>query len=90
MPNARHIGASQLKNILDGKKLLTTRTASVTVDGTEYIYIGTADPGTAESASQWLIQRTALYADQRTATLFANGRVAFDQTWDDRETLTYG
>ena len=89
MPNPTHIDKSKLNNILNSKNLLTTRTASVTVDTTEYIYLGSADPGRNESDPAWLIQRTALYADDTTATLFANGKVTFDQVWTDRATLSY-
>ena len=89
MPELNHINRSKLVNLLDGKKLLTSRSASVTVDTTNYIYIGTADPGSSESDPVRLIQRTALYADNTTAILFANGRAAFDQAWADRSALSY-
>jgi hypothetical protein len=89
MPNSTHIDKSKLNNILNSKSLLTNRTASTTVDTTEYIYVGNADPGSSTSNAVWLVQRIAVYADGTTATLFANGTVAFDQIWDDRTTLTY-
>jgi hypothetical protein len=89
MPNPTHIDKNKLNNILNSKTLLTTRTASATVATTEYIYVGNADPGSSESDPSWLVQRTAIYADSSTATLFANGKVAFDQSWSDRATLAY-
>ncbi|MBF0453270.1 MAG: hypothetical protein HQL72_00460 [Magnetococcales bacterium] len=89
MPHSIHIDKSKLNNLLSGKNLLTTRTDSTTVDSTDYIYMGSADPGSSESDPVWLIQRTALFADGSTATLFANGRVTFDQLWSNRAALTY-
>lgn len=90
MPNQAHVAKSKLNNILNSKNLLTTRSATVTDGGTQYIYVGSADPGSLESDQVWLIQRTAINGDDTTATLFANGKVAFDQIWSDRATLTYG
>ncbi|MBF0445044.1 MAG: hypothetical protein HQL68_05600 [Magnetococcales bacterium] len=89
MPNPSHIDKSQLNNLLESKNLLTTRTASTTVDTTQYIYIGRADPGSSEASPVWLMQRTAIFTDDSTATLYANGKIAFDQIWDDRATLNY-
>ncbi|MBF0193477.1 MAG: hypothetical protein HQL71_02925 [Magnetococcales bacterium] len=89
MPNPTHIDKSKLNNLLESKTLLTTRTASTTVDTTKYIYKGRADPGSSEASPVWLIQRTAIHSDESTATLYANGKIAFDQTWDDRGILSY-
>jgi hypothetical protein len=89
MPHPSHINKSKLNNLLESKNLLTTRTASTTVDTTQYIYIGRADPGSSETNPVWLIQRTAIFSDDSTATLYANGKTAFDQTWDNRAALSY-
>ncbi|MBF0448591.1 MAG: hypothetical protein HQL67_10345 [Magnetococcales bacterium] len=89
MPKQSHINKCKLDNSLDSKTLLTTRTASIVVGESTFIFIGSADPGADESDPVWLIQRTTLFADESTATLFANGRIAFDQCWSDRATLSY-
>ncbi|MBF0380681.1 MAG: hypothetical protein HQL69_06670 [Magnetococcales bacterium] len=89
MPQTTHIDKSKLNNLLDSKTLLTVRTTSVTVDTTQYIYIGRADPGSDEANPVWLIQRTAINSDESTATLYANGKIAFNQAWTDRATLNY-
>ncbi len=89
MPNPTHIDKSKLNNILSGKNLMTSRTATATVASTDYVYVGTADPGSVEANPVWLIQRTAIHADGSTATTFANGKVAFDQVWNDRASLSY-
>ncbi|MBF0358955.1 MAG: hypothetical protein HQL70_10135 [Magnetococcales bacterium] len=89
MPHSTQIDKSKLNNILSNKNLLTTRTASTLVETTEYIYVGQADPGSSEANPVWLIQRTAIFADGSTATLFVDGKLSFNQIWDNRAALTY-
>ncbi len=68
---------------------LTARTEKV-MDGTTAIfYLGSAHPGSAESAAVWVIQRVSIYGNESTDTLFANGKATFDQVWDDRASLSY-
>ena len=75
--------------VMDGGTFLTVRTAKVIDGGTEYIHIGSAHPGSAESAAVWMIQRVTINADESTATLFAGGQATFDQVWADRASLSY-
>ncbi|MEO5363797.1 MAG: hypothetical protein H7838_09275 [Magnetococcus sp. DMHC-8] len=74
---------------MDGTLFLTTRTATVQVGATQTIYLGFAYPGSNETDSVWLIQRTSVAADGTTTTLFAGGRAVFDQVWADRLNLSY-
>ncbi len=50
-------------------------------------YIGTADPGTAESAASWQVKK--IVSTNPTSIKFADGTSAFDNVWDDRASLTY-
>ena len=55
------------------------------------LYIGRADPGSAESAAVWSISRSAIESglDNDTTTTWADGDADFDNVWDDRLILTY-
>lgn len=70
-----------------GEQFLSTRVAENSGDST-ISYIGTADPGTAESAAQWMIQEVTTVGTS-VSTKHADGSPTFTQVWDDRESLSY-
>ena len=56
------------------------------------LYLGEADPGTAESAASWRIQQinfTNLPTEDDLEILWADGDNNFNNIWDDRLSLTY-
>ena len=58
----------------------------------DVMYIGTAVPGTAESAAAWAIRQvTFIYTGAETDidTLWANGSSTADRVWDDRLSESY-
>ncbi len=61
------------------------------VDASNFIYVGEALPGTAETAAKWRIKRlnTEAGLDGDIEILFANGNPSFNNRWDERLTLTY-
>lgn len=56
--------------------------------GVGLIYKGYAIPGTLQNAAQWAIQRIRREGDVEVYT-WADGDKNFDNSWIDRETLTY-
>ena len=48
------------------------------------LYVGEADPGTANSAAAWRIKRVT-----PTGVSWADGVATFTKVWDDRATFTY-
>lgn len=54
----------------------------------DFIYIGTAVPGSSTSDSVWRIQRFDL-GDANIEAFFADSNEDFVHVWDDRATLTY-
>jgi hypothetical protein len=53
------------------------------------LYKGWADPGTAESAAEWRIQRIVIGADDDVTKTYPDGSNGFEFAWDDRATLSY-
>ena len=52
----------------------------------QYLYTGSADPGSATSAAVWRISR---YDFSNGIILYADGDQLYDNIYDDRETITY-
>ncbi len=52
-------------------------------------YVGSALPGSAESAAVWQIMRMDETADPDLTILWADGDNQFDNVWDDRLGLSY-
>lgn len=52
-------------------------------------YQGFAIPGSATSAGVWLIKKLTYSGTNVTDIKFANGSLALDQIWDNREDLSY-
>ena len=52
-------------------------------------YLGFAVPGSSAAAAVWLIKKLTYSGTNVTDIQFANGSLAFDQVWDDRESLSY-
>lgn len=51
-----------------------------------FVYLGEAEPGSAQTGAVWRIQRI----ETTTGTiLYADGDADFDNVWDDYSTLTY-
>lgn len=57
--------------------------------GTNPVYIGRAEPGTATSAAGWQIRKITYSGDDPTTVLFADGTNEYIKVWDDRATYTY-
>jgi hypothetical protein len=57
--------------------------------GETYIYRGQALPGTSEFAPFWRIRRLTIGADDDVKTEWADGDANFNNTWADREALSY-
>ncbi|MBF0613989.1 MAG: hypothetical protein HQL92_02410 [Magnetococcales bacterium] len=89
MLNAHDLQNRTFVTMLESKELLTSRT-SVSENGeVQYIYSGSAYPGSAEHDPVWLIKRIALHADGTSALLFAGGDALFNKAWSDRVSLVY-
>lgn len=56
-----------------------------TIDGT-YTYLGKATPGSATSASVWLIKRVTNATGDIT---HADGSSSYNKEWDERASYTY-
>lgn len=56
--------------------------------GDTLMYKGEADPGTAESAAKWRVQRLTFVGDDVTYE-WAAGTAAFDKVWANRTSLSY-
>jgi hypothetical protein len=52
----------------------------------QYMYTGSADPGSATSSAVWRISR---YDFSSGVTEYADGDQEFDNIWDNRESLSY-
>lgn len=59
--------------------------------GTEILYLGEAEPGTATSAARWRIKKFTYQAgtDLVTQIDWASGNDFFNKVWDDRATYAY-
>lgn len=54
------------------------------------IYVGSAEPSTATSSSNWQIKKITYDANNNpTAVEWADGNDSFDNEWDERTTYTY-
>ena len=60
-----------------------------TTDDENFIYIGTALPGTATASASWKIQRVDKTNAPDLEIKFANGSSDYDQVWDTRTSHTY-
>ncbi|MCA6515156.1 MAG: hypothetical protein IM577_06110, partial [Chitinophagaceae bacterium] len=52
------------------------------------IFIGLADPGSSASSAVWQIKKI-VFSGANISELLANGSDAFDQIWNNRNSLTY-
>ena len=61
--------------------------------GGDVLYIGEAQPGTADNAASWRIKRITFTVDgdgdTDSTTEWANGAALFDRVWDNRLTESY-
>lgn len=57
--------------------------------GGDPIYIGYAEPGTADADPYWLIQKLTWSAGNMTALRFANGNLDYGDAWTGRAGLSY-
>ncbi|MBF0181860.1 MAG: hypothetical protein HQM03_17725 [Magnetococcales bacterium] len=89
MMNHEELLRRKFSTTVDGLAMLTDRSNTVMDGTTQYIYLGFAYPGSAESDPVWMIKRIAIFADGTTATLFVGGLATFDQVWADHATLAY-
>lgn len=64
-------------------------TVLVDVASSTVTYVGKATPGTSTSAPSWRIFRITTTAEGDLALEYADGDVAYDNVWDDRESLIY-
>ena len=55
-------------------------------DGSTYLYVGEANPGTANSSTGWRIKR---YTQSDLTGKWADATSAFTKIWDNRATYTY-
>lgn len=53
------------------------------------LYIGYAQPGSLTSQNVWFIHRFQYSGGFLVRRQFANGRLSYDQVWDDRAALSY-
>ena len=65
----------------------TPRAKRVDFVGDTLIYVGEADPGTAESAASWRISKIDTTLD--ISVLWADGNNNYDNVWNDRLSLSY-
>ncbi len=65
----------------------TPRAKRVDFVGDTLIYLGEADPGTAESAASWRIKKIDTTGD--IFILWADGNNNYDNVWDNRLSLSY-
>lgn len=70
------------------QEISTTALLSTRIDeGATYMYLGYAQPGTSEAASEWRISRFTL--DNVSGMQWADGDTSFDNVWNDRASLIY-
>ena len=70
-------------------EVLPNRTLRGTGANVQYIYVGFSSAAVGsenEAAAEWRIYRYDTVAD---TSLYADGNQAFDNVWDNRESLTY-
>lgn len=60
-------------------------------NGTDLVYEGWANPGTATSAAAWSIRKNVYGGSPSSlsASLWADGNTDFDNVWDNRASLNY-
>lgn len=56
----------------------------IAYEGTNAVYLGFADPGTATSDAGWFIKKLGYTGGMTSSILFASGNTNFDKVWDDR------
>lgn len=79
-------------NGLQARRVTSADQEAITLVDTSdsnFIYIGSASPGTATSESSWRIQRVDLTTSE-IKILYANQSQEFAQVWDNRAGLSYG
>lgn len=76
---------------IDLKVLVTEYTTAIAYDASNNpIYVGEANPGTAESATGWRIKKITYDANNNpTNVQWADGNTKFDNVWDDRASYSY-
>jgi len=57
--------------------------------GSDPVYVGWAQPGSATSASVWKIMKLVYSGANLVQRLWADGNTKFDNIYDDRATLSY-
>lgn len=71
----------------EGPVAESPRAKRVDFVGDTLIYLGEADPGTAESAASWRIKKIDTTGD--ISILWADGNNNYDNVWDNRLSLSY-
>lgn len=89
MINRTELEKRDFRSVMDLKAFLTSRTSTAMDGTTQHIFIGYAYPGRSEDDPVWMIQRVAIFANESTATLFADGQTRFNQVWSNHASLTY-
>lgn len=82
----RRIQVDPAGNIIQGDK---PKTIKIDYDGSNPIYVGEADPGTATSSAGWRIKKLTYSGSNVTDVQWADGDLAEDNVWDDRAALSY-
>jgi len=77
---------------LGSREPFTTDDFSTNIDydgGTNPVYVGRAQPGTADSEAGWQIRKITYSGDDPTSVLFADGKNEYINVWDDRAGYSY-
>ena len=77
----------QFATIMDANVLLLQK--NIAYSGDNPVYVGYAAPGTADSATGWLIIKIAYSGSNPTSTRFADNDVTFSKEWDERASYSY-
>jgi len=69
---------------------VTHQIVNVEYDGDDNpIFVGYAEPGTADDEDHWLIQQLTWVAGNMTTLRFAEGKADYAFTWDSRAGYSY-
>jgi len=77
----------ELGELAEGRDVICPKTFLLETDG-DLTYIGSAEPGSATSASVWRICRLD-ESSSITELKYAGGSVDFDKIWDNRTSYSY-
>lgn len=65
-------------------------TQAIEYDGSDNpLYVGKADPGTAQGVIGWQIKKITYSGSNATDVQWAEGDANFDKVWDDRASYSY-